>query len=124
MRHQRFRMVFLLMGVLSLGSLSACNSSPASQASQSDTGQANAANPSESNAPSAAERAQKRAAVRKQIEAVLTPEQVQQLESKLKQGEKMRKALRELNLQADQKTKIQDILKAAYPHRSKPPQQS
>ncbi len=124
MKHQQFGMAFLLMGVLSVGSLSACSSSPSSQASQPDAGQAVAASPSESNAPSAAERAQKRAAVRKQIEAVLTPDQAKEFKSKLSQGEKMRQALRDLNLQSDQKTKIQDILKAAYPHRTKSTQQS
>jgi Spy/CpxP family protein refolding chaperone len=120
MRQQQIGMAFLMMGMFSLGGLTACTSSPTSQVSQSDRGQGNMANPSESNAPPTAERAQKRAEVRKQIEAVLTPEQVQQLQSKLNQGEKMRKALRELNLQADQKTKIQDIFKAAYPNQAKP----
>jgi Spy/CpxP family protein refolding chaperone len=124
MRQQQFGIAFLLMGMLSLGGLSACTSSPSSQASQSDGGQENMANPSESNAPPTAERAQKRAEVRKQIEAVLTPEQVQQLQSKLNQGERMRTALRELNLQADQKTKIQDIFKAAHPNKTKQAPQS
>jgi len=67
-----------------------------------------------------AERQQKREAVRKQIEAVLTPDQAKQLATKLQQGEKMRQALSELNLTADQKTKIQAIRKAAYPQQPKP----
>jgi len=67
-----------------------------------------------------AERQEKREAVRKQIEAVLTPDQVKQLEAKLQQGEKMRQALSSLDLTADQKTKIQGILKAAYPQRQQP----
>jgi Spy/CpxP family protein refolding chaperone len=124
MKQQQFGIVFLLMGILSLGGLSACTSSPSSQASQSEGGQQNMANPSESNAPPTAERAQKRAEVRKQIEAVLTPEQVQQLQGKLNEGERMRKALRSLNLQADQKTKIQDIFKAAYPNQAQQAPQS
>jgi Spy/CpxP family protein refolding chaperone len=124
MRQQQFGMTFLLMGMLSLGGLSACTSSPPSQVSQSEGGQQNMANPSESNAPPTAERAQKRAEIRKQIEAVLTPEQVQQLQGKLNGGERMRTALRSLNLQADQKTKIQDIFKAANPTQDKPMQQN
>jgi Spy/CpxP family protein refolding chaperone len=55
---------------------------------------------------------------------VLTPEQVQQLETKVKGGEKMRKALSELNLTAEQKTKIKDILKTAYPRGQKQSQTS
>jgi Spy/CpxP family protein refolding chaperone len=39
------------------------------------------------------------------------------LSAKLQQGEKMRKAVFSLNLTAEQKTKIQDIFKAAYPRR-------
>jgi Spy/CpxP family protein refolding chaperone len=125
MRQQQIGMVFLLTSMLSLGGLSACTSSPPSQVLQSDGGQGNAAvNPSESNAPPTAERVQKRAEVRKQIEAVLTPEQVQRLQGKLNEGERMRKALRSLNLQADQKTKIQDIFKAANPTQDKPMQQN
>jgi hypothetical protein len=124
MKQQQFGIAFLLMGMLSLGGLSACTSSPSSQASQSEGGQQNMANPSESNAPPTAERAQKRAEIRKQVEAVLTPEQVQQLQGKLNEGERMRKALRSLDLQADQKTKIQDIFKAANPTQDRPMQQN
>ncbi|MER3475525.1 MAG: hypothetical protein C4287_01665, partial [Leptolyngbya sp. ERB_1_2] len=70
------------------------------------------------------ERSKRREAVRKQVEAVLTQDQVQQLETKLQQGEKMRQALSEINLTADQKTKVQDILKTAYANRQKSEQQS
>lgn len=38
------------------------------------------------------ERAQRREAMRKQIETVLTPEQSQQLQTKLQQGTRMREA--------------------------------
>jgi Spy/CpxP family protein refolding chaperone len=81
-----------------------------------------AANPASSTQPKAnsAERAKKRAEVRKQIDVVLKPEQVKQLNAKLKGGEKMRKALSEINLTAEQKTKIKAILKAAYPNVQKP----
>ena len=130
---------FLLVGVLLVGSLSACTQSNASEATQPDTTAANpvssaqpkadstssqaaqpvadATTPASSAQPKAtdAERAQKREEVRKQVAAVLTPEQAQQLETKVKGGEKMRKALSELNLTAEQNTKIKDILKTAYP---------
>lgn len=60
---------------------------------------------------------QKREAVRKQVEAVLTPAQTQQLETQLQQGEKMRRAVSSLDLKPDQKTKIDTIFKTAYAHR-------
>jgi Spy/CpxP family protein refolding chaperone len=76
-----------------------------------------AANPTTSQKPklSDAERAQKRKEVSQQLAKVLTPEQYKQLDTKLKAGEKMRKALNAINLTADQKTKVKAILKAAYP---------
>jgi Spy/CpxP family protein refolding chaperone len=80
-RQKQLEMAFLLMGGLSAYTLSLPY-----QVSPPDVGQVIAANPSESNAPPTAERAQQRAAVRKQVEAVLTPEQVQQLQSKLDQS--------------------------------------
>lgn len=125
---RQFFAIALLMGMLSVGALSACTPSRSSQAQpetgQSDGSQTAVANPIETGAPSPEERAQKRAAVLKQIKGVLAPEQDQQLQTKLQQGEKMRTALQGLDLQADQKTKIRDILKAAYPHRNRRTQQS
>ena len=139
---------FLLVGALLIGGLSACTQSNASEATQPDTTAANpvssdqakadsassqtalpvaaTATPANSAQPKAtdAERAQKREELRKQVEAELTPEQVQQLETKVKGGEKMRKALSELNLTAEQKTKIKGILKAAYPRGQKQSQTS
>ncbi len=104
---------FLLVGVLLIGGLSACTKSNASEASQPET---TAANPVTSGQPKAtdAERAQKREEIRKQVAAVLTPDEQQQLETKVKGGEKMRQALSELNLTTEQKTKIKDILKTGY----------
>ncbi len=66
-----------------------------------------------------AARAQKRAELRKQVEAVLTPDQAKQLETKLQQGEKMRQILPELHLSPDQSTKIQEIVKASHGSREK-----
>ena len=138
---------FLLVGALLIGGLSACTQSNASEATQPDTTAANPVSSDQAKADSAssqtaqpvaatatpssaqpkatdAERAQKREELRKQVEAELTPEQVQQLETKVKGGEKMRKALSELNLTAEQKTKIKGILKAAYPRGQKQSQTS
>ncbi len=56
--------------------------------------------------------------MRKQIEAILTPEQSQQLQAKLQQGSKMREAMASLNLTADQKAKIRDIMKSYRSQRS------
>src|SRR6476469_1689160 len=137
----------VLVGALLVGGLSACTQSNASEATQPDTTAANAVSSDQAKADSAstqtaqpvaatanpssaqpkatdAERAQKREELRKQVEAVLTPEQAQQLETKVKGGERMRKALSELNLTAEQKTKIKQILKAAYPRGQKQSQTS
>jgi Spy/CpxP family protein refolding chaperone len=119
MRRQQVGIVCVLAWILSVGALSACTSPQSSQESQADLGRTAAIASSDPNAPFAADRAQKREEVRQKIEAVLTPEQLQQLKTKLKQGEKMRVALKELNLQADQKMKIRDILRAAYPRHNK-----
>lgn len=116
MRKQMIAVTFLV-GALMMG-VSACGQSNSAQTPQSDS-TATASTPSNTaSAPDQtqkADRAQKREAVRKQILAVLTQEQAQQFQTKVQSGEKMRQALREVNLTADQKTKIQDILKAAYP---------
>ncbi|MEG4205924.1 hypothetical protein QUA20_18585 [Microcoleus sp. Pol7_A1] len=138
---------FLLVGALLVGGLSACTQSNASEPTLPDTTAANPVSSDQAKADSVssqaaqpvaatatpssaqpkatnAERAQKREELRKQVEVVLTPEQVQQLETKVKGGEKMRKALSELNLTAEQKTKIKDILKTAYPRGQKQSQTS
>ncbi len=56
------------------------------------------------------------------VRRVLTPAQKQDLETKLQQGQKMRQALSTLNLTSDQKTKIQEIVKAARSQRQQPAQ--
>ncbi|MEH2129160.1 MAG: hypothetical protein V7K86_00520 [Nostoc sp.] len=109
----------LLFATIFIGGMTGCSSSKSPDVSQGgDSGtkvsDTSTTNPSPSNTP---ERAQKREAVRKQIEAVLTPDQVKELSAKLQQGEKMRKAVLSLNLTPEQKTKIQEIFKTAYPHR-------
>ena len=128
MKKHPFAAICMLIGGLSLGGLSACTPSQSTEASQPSADQTMTARSSGSpetsseggtNRPAAAERAQKRQAVLKQIAGVLTPAQNQELQIKLQQGEKMRAALRELNLQDSQKTQITDILKAAYPHRKR-----
>ncbi|TAF88225.1 MAG: hypothetical protein EAZ49_17715 [Oscillatoriales cyanobacterium] len=76
-----------------------------------------AANPTDTKKPklSDAERAQKRKEVSEKLAKVLTAEQYKQLSAKLKSGEKMRQALTEINLTAEQKPKVKAILKEAYP---------
>ncbi|WP_055074002.1 hypothetical protein [Pseudanabaena sp. 'Roaring Creek'] len=64
--------------------------------------------------PNSTDREQAREARRKQVEAVLNPSQVQQLQEKMKQGEKLRKAVTTLNLTTEQKTKIQMIFEKSY----------
>ncbi|MEE3715660.1 hypothetical protein V2H45_02750 [Tumidithrix elongata RA019] len=89
-------------------------SSVPSDPSPSSTATSTPSDTSQTGKPTDTERAQRREARRKQIEEVLTPEQVQQLQAKLKQGEKMQKALSELNLTTEQKTKIQIIFEKSY----------
>jgi hypothetical protein len=87
---------------------SQANSSPAS--TPADTPQANSSTKTEGDP----QREQRREARRKQIEAVLTPDQVQQLQAKLKQGDKLRSAISSLNLTTEQKAKIQIIMEKSY----------
>jgi hypothetical protein len=107
-----------LLATLLIGGISACNKSnsadaPAADAPQSTTTQSD----TQSTTAQPQDRAQRREAMKKQIEAVLTPDQVKQLESKLQQGDKMRDAMASLNLTAEQKTKIREIYKSARAQR-------
>ncbi|WP_293330811.1 hypothetical protein [Microcoleus sp. CAWBG58] len=86
----------------------------ASKDAQSDTVAANSQNPQQPKL-SNAERAQKRKEVSKKLAKVLTVEQYKELNAKLKSGEKMRKALTEINLTAEQKPKVKAIIKDLYP---------
>jgi Spy/CpxP family protein refolding chaperone len=111
----------VLLSALVLIGVSACN--PASQsttAPQSDpapaqttTTDTQSQDNSQAKAYQTAERTRRREALRKQIEAVLTPDQAKQLDAKLQQGEKIRQALSELNLTDAQKTQIKEAMKAA-----------
>ncbi|MBE9165848.1 MULTISPECIES: hypothetical protein [Microcoleaceae] len=114
MKRNTIAAAFILAGTILVGSLSGCMPSNASNVTKSNAVAANAATSGQPKL-SPAQRAQKRDELRKQVEAVLTPEQVKQLDSKIKGGEKMRKALNELNLSAEQKTQVKGILQAAYP---------
>ncbi|MEH2326889.1 MAG: hypothetical protein V7K32_25655 [Nostoc sp.] len=108
----------LLFASILIGGMTGCSSSKSPDVSQGNDSGTKVADTSTTNSASnTPERAQKREEVRKQVEAVLTPDQVKELSTKLQQGEKMRKAVFSLNLTAEQKTKIQDIFKTAYPHR-------
>jgi Spy/CpxP family protein refolding chaperone len=129
MKKQILSTTFLFVALL-LGGITACSHSNASDTAAdtqsnpaatgtSDSNQTGAASGTQANS-SQAERAQRRAAIRKQVEAVLTPDQQKQLQDKLQSGERMRQALGELNLTADQKAKIQEIYKTARSHQQQP----
>lgn len=60
------------------------------------------------------EREQRREVRRKQIEAVLTPAQLQQFQEKLKMGGKLHNAISSLDLTNEQKAKIQIIMEKSY----------
>lgn len=99
-------LTILLLGAIATSGITACSRS------NSSAPQADQPSPTEANAPQSEQRDQKRQE-RKQIEAVLTPEQAQQFKTKVQQGEKTRQALASLNLTDAQKSKIQAILKAS-----------
>ncbi|MEH2204288.1 MAG: hypothetical protein V7K53_09425 [Nostoc sp.] len=109
----------LLFATILIGGITGCTSSKSPDVSQENDSGTKVADTSTTNSPASntPERAQKREEIRKQVEAVLTPDQVKELSTKLQKGEKMRKAVLSLNLTAEQKTKIQDIFKTVYPHR-------
>ncbi|MFN6474918.1 hypothetical protein [Nostoc sp. DedQUE07] len=109
----------LLFASILIGGMTGCSSSKSPDVSQGNDSGTKVSDTSTTNSPASntSERAQKREEIRKQVEAVLTPDQVKELSTKLQKGEKMRKAVFSLNLTAEQKTKIQDIFKTAYPHR-------
>jgi Spy/CpxP family protein refolding chaperone len=93
-----------LLLTLLLSVLAACNA-PASNKAQA---------PENSSTSQPTEAAQRRQMVRQQIDVVLTPEQKQELQTKMQQGTKMRKALASMDLTDDQRAKIQAIFKAAH----------
>ncbi len=109
----------LLFATILIGGMTGCSSSKSPDVSQGNDSGTKVSDTSTTNSPATntPERTQKREEIRKQVEAVLTPDQVKELSAKLQKGEKMRKAVFSLNLTAEQKTKIQDIFKTAYPHR-------
>ncbi|MEH2182596.1 hypothetical protein [Nostoc sp.] len=109
----------LLLATILIGGMTGCSSSKSPDVSQGNDSGTKVSDTSTTNSSAAntPERAQKREEIRKQVEAVLTPDQVKELSTKLQNGERMRKAVLSLNLTAEQKTKIQDIFKTAYPHR-------
>jgi hypothetical protein len=117
--------VCLALGAGLLGTITACSSStnsaqdtPVAKESSApeDSGQKSASSPA-GGAAQKENRARQRAAIRQQLTPILTPEQSKLLDTKLQTGERMRKALTELQLTAEQNTKVQEILKATYGNR-------
>jgi Spy/CpxP family protein refolding chaperone len=103
----------ILLGATLNIALVSCNRSDVTKTDPA-TGKSPAA--SESPAPNLS---QQRLAIRSKIKAVLTPAQILQLETKMKGGRKMREALTEIELTADQKTKIKEIYRAGRAERQK-----
>ncbi len=110
-----------LLALLLITGLAGCKSSEnPSSSEQPKTEQAattsteNSTDGKKARSPEAQKR---REEIRNKIKAVLTPEQVKQLESKMQGGEKMRQVLTSLNLTADQKTKIEAIYQTARANR-------
>jgi Spy/CpxP family protein refolding chaperone len=135
--------IFLLLGAIGLGSLTACTKpsnesataeSAASPAAKTEAGgdakmETKADAKGEAKADAKADgkdgkpdragkpvdpakekmRAERRAALRKKIEAVLTPEQMKQLDAKIQSGEKMRRAMASLELTPEQQDKVKAI---------------
>ncbi|XGV98724.1 MAG: Spy/CpxP family protein refolding chaperone [Leptolyngbya sp. BL-A-14] len=114
----------MLLGALLAGGVSACSQTTSSETPQAKTTDTTSSNAPQTDSAPSTDRAQRREAMRKQIEAVLTPEQSQQLQAKLQQGVRMREAMASLNLTPEQKTKIRDIMKAARAQRQGQPSSS
>jgi Spy/CpxP family protein refolding chaperone len=108
---QKISTTILLVAALNIA-LVGCNLSTAAKDIQG--GETSTA--SESPSPA---RAQQRLAMRAKIKGVLTPAQVQQLETKMKDGGKMREALADIDLTAEQKSKIKEIYQAGRAERQK-----
>lgn len=107
---QKISTTILLVTALNI-SLVACNRSDAAK----NASEANRT-PAATEAPA---RDQQRLAMRSKIKAVLTPTQVQQLETKMQAGGKMRSALAGINLTDTQKSKIKEIYQASRAERQK-----
>jgi Spy/CpxP family protein refolding chaperone len=120
MKKQQLIIPFGLVLILITG-LAGCKSSENSSSSeQPQTEQAStpsSENNTEGKKTRSPEAQKRREEIRNQIKAVLTPEQVKQLDSKMQAGEKMRQVLISLNLTADQKMKIEAIYKTARANR-------
>ncbi len=120
MKKQQLIVPFLLVLTLVTGLAGCKGSEKSSSSEQSQIEQAPTAN-SENNTDGKKTRSleaqKRRAEIRNQIKAVLTPEQLKQLEAKMQGGERMRQALTSINLTADQKTKIAAIYQTARANR-------
>jgi Spy/CpxP family protein refolding chaperone len=128
----------IVSAILLLGGITACSQTNPPEASPQATTAPASSNPSASPSvnPTAStssdqsnynakDRKKAREERQKQIDAILTPDQAKQLQEKLKQGEKLRKAISGLDLTTEQKTKIQAIFEKSYeqsPNANKPPQ--
>ena len=111
----------LLLAIVLMTGLAGCKSSENSSSSeQTKTEQAattSTENSTEGKKTRSPDAQKRREEIRAKIKALLTPEQVQKLDSKMQAGEKMRQALTGINLTADQKTKIDAIYKTARANR-------
>lgn len=107
---QKISTTILLVTALNI-SLVACNRSDAAKNASEANG-----TPAATESPA---RDQQRLAMRSKITAILTPDQVQQFETKMQGGGKMREALTSINLTDTQKSKIKEIYQANRAERQK-----
>jgi Spy/CpxP family protein refolding chaperone len=109
----------LLLSLMLLGGITGCKSSDSQPKITQNSSSPSEVNSSTGNNQARSARSLKRREeTRKQIKAVLTPEQIKELDSKMQSGEKMRQALTGINLTEDQKTKIEEIYQAMRANRS------
>jgi Spy/CpxP family protein refolding chaperone len=107
---QKISTTILLVTTLNI-SLVACNRSDAAKNAPVGAG-----TPATTELPA---RDSQRLAMRSKIKGVLTPTQVQQFETKIQAGGKMREALADINLTDTQKSKIKEIYQASRAERQK-----
>ncbi len=121
MNKQQTIVIPLLLAIILMTGIAGCKNAKTPASSEQSSTESTASPSVNKNADGKKARSpeakKRREEIRNQIKAVLTPEQVKQLESKMQTGEKMRQVLNNLNLTADQNTKIEAIYKTARANR-------
>ncbi len=107
----------LCLSIFLLAGITGCKSSDNQTKATENSSSSSEVNSGGNNQARSPEIMKRREETRNQVKAVLNPEQVKELDSKMQAGEKMRQALTSINLSTDQKTKIEGIYQAMRANR-------